>query len=864
MNNRRRRTLDKEEYRQKLDELTRYVGEKDYGNALQIVNGIDWRRVKNINTLSMVAEVYEINKDYKKAKEILILALGRASIGKNILYRLVEVCLKLGDTDEAEKYFKDFSRVARNDNSRCVLQYKLYKAKKAPIEAQIDVLEEYREREYTEKWAYELARLYAKSGNTAKCVEACDDLILWFSDGEYVYKAMELKRQYEELSPSQKQAYDSMKALYDPRGGANVAAAAVQAGLASGGMEEAGLPAPDTSAAIKESPASAAHRALEGQNTKIMDTQEFNLEDFLAETAGAMSDEIFGTVPPAGKEAGAEDEETQADVEPSSEVEDVAAKTEAVSGAEVVAEAEEAEAETAEAESGTGTESDAEAEVEKMRAETEDVSGAEAEAEPAAEDGTAVEAEAGTEAADEAADENSEAGGQDLKEQERAVESENELAKAVLEEIEESEEKADIGGATAELSRSLEALLGTQIREDQESAEEKEKRDAEKLKSAVAALESLTAGASTENAEEDEESSEEAPEEEEELVVRELEQEDLSTDVPADAAEAAVAGESAEAGSATDENGASAGPHYIEELEVPDPEPTQQEKKSRTIPLNTIGQNTVPISIDKILSEETPEERRIRILNKAKPTRMNEEQRNIFTYFARIPGMDGQILDAINSVYEHAGERTSLHGNIAVMGAEGTGKSRLARGLIMTMCKDLGLEAAKVARVTGEELNHKDPAKVVSTMAGGFLMVEKVSGINEDTLEKLNQAMEFRTDCMIMIIEDDKAQMRGFLKKHPQFAAKFDRVISVPVFTNDELITFARTYAVENGCKIDDLAILALYTMIGNIQTEEEPVTISTVKRMVDGAIHRATRGRKRKKNASKDKWITLHEKDFG
>ena len=143
-------------------------------------------------------------------------------------------------------------------------------------------------------------------------------------------------------------------------------------------------------------------------------------------------------------------------------------------------------------------------------------------------------------------------------------------------------------------------------------------------------------------------------------------------------------------------------------------------------------------------------------------------------------------------------------------------------------------------------------------------MVEKVSGINEDTLEKLNQAMEFRTDCMIMIIEDDKAQMRGFLKKHPQFAAKFDRVISVPVFTNDELITFARTYAVENGCKIDDLAILALYTMIGNIQTEEEPVTISTVKRMVDGAIHRATRGRKRKKNASKDKWITLHEKDFG
>jgi tetratricopeptide (TPR) repeat protein len=176
--------LDKEEYRQKLDELTGYVGDKDYANALQIVEEIDWRRVKNINTLSMVAEVYEINKNYKKAKEILILALGRASIGKNILYRLVEVCLKLGENEEAEKYFRDYSKVARNDNSRCILQYKLYKAKKAPIEAQINVLEEYREREYTERWAYELTTLYAKAGDTKRCVEACDDLILWFSDGE--------------------------------------------------------------------------------------------------------------------------------------------------------------------------------------------------------------------------------------------------------------------------------------------------------------------------------------------------------------------------------------------------------------------------------------------------------------------------------------------------------------------------------------------------------------------------------------------------------------------------------------------------------------------------------------------------------
>nr|WP_027870712.1 hypothetical protein [[Eubacterium] cellulosolvens] len=838
--------MDKEEYRQKLDELTGYVGDKDYENALQIVNSIDWRRVKNINTLSMVAEVYEINKDYKKAKEILILARGRASIGKNILYRLVEVCLKLGDTDDAEKYFKDFSKVARNDNSRCVLQYKLYKAKNAPIEAQIDVLEEYREREYTEKWAYELALLYAKSGNSKKCVEACDDLILWFSEGEYVYKAMELKRQYEELSPSQQQAYASMKGLYDPRVGAFAAAAAqtVKGTESVTDREEDGEDDDLRKSAagaltLTESPASVAHKALEGEDTRMMDTQDFNLEEFLKETAGALSDEIFGQEPADEKTdaAGAENAETSV----------------AENGTES------AEANPSDGES----EQDASAQpAENARGDAAvDESEAVKDGEDTEEPDTSVKAGEGpqTEAS---AEDASEAGGQEVSDQENGVETENVLAQAVLEEIESTEEKADIGGATAELSRSLEALLGSQIRESQENAEEKEKRDAEKLKSAVAALESLTAGTSTENAGEDASSSEEASgESEEDLVVRELEQEDLSTDVPANESENAVVADPAPE---KEEPAAKNGVNYNEELEVPDPEPTQQEKKSRTIPLNTIGQNTVPISIDKILSEETPEERRIRILNKAKPTRMNEEQRKIFTYFARIPGMDGQILDAINSVYEHAGERTSLHGNIAVMGAEGTGKSRLARGLVMTMCKDLGLEAAKVARITGEELNQKDPAKVVSMMAGGFLMVEKVSGMNEETLEKLNQAMEFRTDCMIMIIEDDKAQMRGFLKKHPQFGAKFDRVISVPVFTNDELITFARTYAVENGCKIDDLAILALYTMIGNIQTEEEPVTISTVKRMVDGAIHRATRGRRRKKNTSKDKWTILHEKDFG
>ena len=305
-------------------------------------------------------------------------------------------------------------------------------------------------------------------------------------------------------------------------------------------------------------------------------------------------------------------------------------------------------------------------------------------------------------------------------------------------------------------------------------------------------------------------------------------------------------------------------PHYIEGLEIPDPEPTPEERRSRTITLSEVGENTVPISLDQILSEETPEERRIRILNKAKPTRMSEEQRKVFTYFARLPGMDAQILEALNGVYTHAGERTSLHGNIAVMGAAGSGKSRLSRGLVLTMCQDMGLEAAKVARISGADMNHKDPVAVVSKMSGGFLIIEDVSLMTSDTLSKLNQAMEFRTDCMILIIEDEKTNMRAFLKKHPSFAAKFEKVINIPVFTNDELVTFARTYAAENDCRMDDMGILALYTMIGNNQKENEPMTVAKVKEIMDDAIHHATRGKKRTKRSSgKNKILILHEKDF-
>ncbi|MDY5112828.1 MAG: hypothetical protein SPE66_03850 [Bilifractor sp.] len=1000
--------MDKEEYHQKLDELTAYVREKDYENALSIVDSIDWRRVKSINTLNMVADVYEVNKDYKSAKDILVLAYSRASIGRNILYRLVEVCIRLNQIDEAEKYFREFSKVAKNDNSRCLLQYKLFKAKGAPLEAQIDVLEEYKEREYTERWAYELAVLYSKAGDTKKCVETCDDLILWFSEGRYVMKAMELKKQYAALTPSQEQNYNRMKAAANRRKqeqSAGVASedtesteedASARAGIfkeeerevpesssfvkrdrnrgeAAGSLEsdnqvsgrgkrseqehpaesaavefkdrlekgfhhvmhsfteegktvdsgrnrdenaivdsrrnsgqhagsdlrrtsDAGRTAdterasdedlrsdfgrstdgsqasrvggsarPSNNPELKQQnsvserkltpAAAAAEKARREGTSRKMNTGDFNLDAFLAETAGSFSSEIA---------AGAAKSETTGDAKAEAPTKAEGAARDAVP----VEETEAVEIETPKAE--------AEIVEEKVSDRTGVKNGTRFEEAEVVEEESPEEAEV----VEEESPEEAEVVEEESPEEAEVVEEESPEEAEVVEE--ESPEEAEV--VEEESPEEAEAVEEESPEEaevvEEESPEEAEVVEEESPEEAEAVEEE-----SPEEAETVEEEVPEATEKSKNLAggirLRDLEEEDLSREVTPETLKTGAGTEGAAAGTGsvpseevrtdgTSADADSAKPkkkeiHYIEELEIPDPQPSEAERASHThtIPLDTIGANTVPISIDKILSEETPEERRIRIMNRAKPTRMNEEQRKIFTYFARIPGMDAQILEAISCVYEHAGEKTSLHGNIAVMGARGTGKTRLTHGLVVAMCKDLGMDAAKVARVRGADLNEKDPARVVARMAGGFFIIEDVSGMNEATVEKLSQAMEFRTDCMITIIEDEKVAMRAFLKKYPRFAAKFDRVISIPVFTNDELITFARTYATENGYKIDDMAILALYTMIGNMQTEEEPVTISIVKDMIDKAISRSSAKRRRSRKNKKDKWLVLQEKDF-
>ncbi len=284
---------------------------------------------------------------------------------------------------------------------------------------------------------------------------------------------------------------------------------------------------------------------------------------------------------------------------------------------------------------------------------------------------------------------------------------------------------------------------------------------------------------------------------------------------------------------------------------------------------DNIPKGTVAKSIEEVLREETPEEARLRILNDTQPDKLSDEQKALFTYFAKVPGMDMQILDAMHGVYHYAGDRTSRHGNIAIMGGYGTGKTKLSEDLVRAICADLKIPATKMARLDASVLNKKDCAQIVSKLAGGFLLIERAGLMYPETIEKLSQAMDFRTDSLVLIIEDEKVSMRGLLRNYPDFAKKFETVISIPVFSNDELVTFARTYARENGYKLDELGVLALYTQIGNNQKEGEPMTISQVKDMVDRAIAHAEKGTRKfgrrmsRKHTDADDRVILYEKDF-
>lgn len=929
--------MDKTEYHLKLEEINRLVDAQDYEGALTVADSIDWRRVKSVRTLCMVADIYEVNGELEKSMQMLQLAHKRSSIGKMILYRQVELALKMGLYDDAVKYYNEYLETASNDTSKYILKYKIYKAQKAPLENQIAILEEYKEREYTERWVYELAKLYKKAGQEKKCVETCDDLVLWFGEGKYVTKAMELKMTYTPLSPSQKEKYEKAKAagkVAKPTAGPKLTeevkntilpgvSAAAMAGLQKVEEEKeqaqeevavtAEIPQESAGTTVEETPATEEEPVKPETEIPHIDTEKLqerlsrSFQEILSgfnRTKAVDAFEALGRaagaeVPqePEAQEENMEDYHVQ-DLEPEAVNEGIISADSGVAGV-------------------SRTEMDELEMMEKPKVEKpedkEIISVQEVDLDALfAETSSSLAKEAGEDAAEKA-------------EEEPAVE--KVTAEEIIDEPEEvvAEETVDAAGDV--LEERVEGAVETVTEE--EPAETLTDAADEAMAAFEASLSGLSLDfaeetssdaseteTSAESTEEDITGSEAAPviemEYPEETEETEPEIEDLDAtrvipDVTKQDAWHATPGDTQEFNLEEELKAALSGMDGLREQEEaersasldPEPETASEEEiafEEKTEPITeeytteesvveegseTEAEEPEGDHIDKMLEEaeiqpdisemtlerETPEEKRQRILNNTRPERLTAEQKQLFSYFAKVPGMDDQILDAIHGAYEYASEKTSHRGNIAIMGSHGTGKTRLSEGLVKAICKELGLKAVKYANLDASDINRKDPATIISKMAGGFLLIERASFMTPETIEKLSQAMDFRTDSMILLIEDDKANMRKMLADYPEFAEKFETVISIPVFTNDELVTFARTYARENGFRMDEMGVLALYTMIGDNQKEDEPITIGKVKEMVDGAIRKASGvklGRKlSKRHTDADGRILLYEKDF-
>ncbi len=813
--------MDKNEYRAKLEEISQLVDKQDYKGALKIVDTIDWRRVRSARTLCMVGEIYEANKRYEDSRKLLLLAHQRAPIGKTVIYRLVELSIKMGEFDEALNYYKKFVEISPNDNSRYILKYKIYRVKRSPIEEQIAILQDYKSREYTERWAYELARLYAKAGMKEACVEECDDLILWFSEGKYVTKAMELKMRFVPLTAAQQESYNKAK---------GVPVRAVEVPKTKPVQEKESLSQQDkeieeilNSIKLGDFAQETPSETAVPQETTVQPEQPEDLPDRVAQglrdvfqprTAAAEEMETAATKEPsiASEEQGY----VIKDLEPEDMTKGTEFKPFHIGNAmtmEVKAEAPKSEmlsSDDAKAEAFKTDTKGVEFDLEALLAETANEL-AQAVAEGTEETVVEQVEETGEEAVEEIVEEEAEEVTEEVVEGEA-----EEVTEEVVEETTENILPAPAAAKAAMIAENLSAVF-------EEKANEIEALVAEK--------------------EEEPEQAEEEPslEEPEEDVA-----EGATKEIPAE--------EVKEALSEIDFSQA------LEQEADKDVSSWQEQEESHI--------KRVAASVVDETQKSTAFQNAVEGLMRHHLT--EEEHRRLFTYFAPVPGMTQQINEALDTAQESVCAKTSQAGNIIVTGREGSGKTRLSEGLIKALCKERQMEGAKVAFITAQELNKKDPIAVVGKLSGGFLVVENAGELNGDVVEDMSKAMEFKTNRLTVILEDLKPGIRSLEEKYPEFIKKFDSRIVIPVFTNDELVSFAKTYAKELGYKIDDMAVLALYTLIGDNQNEENPVTIGTVREMMDEAIKKASKkGRRLGKKVAKRHLddesgrIMLYEKDF-
>ena len=820
------KTLDKEEFRIKLEEINKLVQNKDYKGAMNIVDSIDWRRVKNVRTLCVVGEIYAANGRYEDSKEIFLLAYHKASIGKNILYRLVEISLRMKNVDEATEFYEEYKQVAPNDNSQYILQYKIARVKNISLDEQIKILEEYKEHEFTEKWSYELAALYYKAGEKEKSLELCNEIILWFSEGKYVMKAYDLKQRMGELTGEEKAKYEKqfVPKLIKPE--------------EAGNIKKAEQDRPEDSEEEKDLEKETSEESTEEEEQpEIIRIEKNSRENDGAESIQDKISkgirDIFGG---ARKKA---DEELNEEKESSEEV--------------------------------TETEEDQIPEeiIKTDSTEKEPENVPELEAEPAKPGESPV---INKQPENQKVNENQEEKedfGKTMKLPELKIPDSmknmepssapkiEDIQKVDFAEMEKSGKEFNLEDMilAAASAQGIEIPKEEPLKEESTKAEKPEEKEREdkKLSDDLEKPDFLTSDSFGDHIEvkagdlkvpnimpfeeEDDVTEEDLKSAEEEFLHGPAGKKDLNAD------------------------------YNLEDMDAP----ADQDEETINVLQNPED--------NEDLSEEEELERFIESIQPKdeKDPRdiiprekiLNDDEKQLFTYFVKIPGMREQLLNTLCDAQQAAADKTSRTGNIIVMGGKECGKTRLISGLIPAICKELNLEASKVAYVFADQINGKPIDQIFEKLSGGFLVIENANQLTQETVEMLDKAMEKETDGLTVIIEDEKIGMRKFIARYPKIVKKFTSMINIPVFTNDELVNFARVYTKENGYTIDQMGMLALYNLIGINQKEDQPMNIGAVKNLIDTAILKSQGGiRKFKRNISKkridrDGYIVLYEKDF-
>lgn len=774
--------MDKHEYRVKTEQMLEYMEKKQYKKAMEIADTIDWHRVKSLSMLSTVSEIYEYNGENQKSRDILFIAYDRSPGSRKIVYRLGTLAIKIDDLQEAMDCYEEFLSIAPKDPNQYILKYKILKAENAPLEEQIEALVDFKKMEYVEKWAYELAKLYNAAGMIPECLEECDDLILWFSEGKYVLKAMELKRQHKPLTPLQQEKYDRFVEKKE------------QVKKAKEDLD--------------------ATRKIEIPKGIAEPVQEKAVEEVAEEPVEEITEEPVEEVQEEGTEETVEEESVEEPVEEVSE--------ESETEPEEVTEEKEPESIIKEPVVGSTLEE------------------AVARGVAAAVNVTAREKEEEAMTAQEKL--------------EGILQNWEETQRAVEQEIERKKQEAEAEREAKRKERAAQSMFNTtpiipddiqQLLDDLES-EMKESEEAEEDVEINEVVEEPTVE-ETETTKPAEEIQEEQVEEVTEMeaeVTEEPIMEEEPEEVVEETVEQPVEEPQPQEEIFADDDDIIEKQFDIslqEEIEEPVEKDDELEKLQNETKKD-VDKETDGVSFDTgfIVQGKYDLEAQSEIGTKAGLT---EEQKKLFSYFVPVRGMSEQIVEVLeNDKNCNTRYGTSRTGNILVVGRQGTGKTVLAVNVVKAIQKARKLKQGKVAIVTGEALNRKDLSTVLGKLKGGALIVEKAGKMNQSTIEALNEKMEEQTGELLVVLEEQRKPLEKLLSENPGFRRKFTSKLELPIFINDELVTFGQTYAKENGYRIDEMGILALYSRIDILQKEDHAVTVTEVKEIMDHAIEKAQR----------------------